>query len=1274
MAVELTAYVFGDVALTTKLLSQVAMIFDGGAFVGAAKVAVLAGVIGGLFSSLSQRGQVNIMTFIWPFIILMLGVMPRVSVVMEDPSGGLSRVNKVPIIVAGPFSIITQVGRGLTDMVETSMAGTSGDVSISMQNGTIVGLRAPLAIEEVLTNEAAGGAALRLPNGLNLMTDTKKYVADCLAPALQKGTLSGEKVYNQPISLWGRTTYPFPVVGTDGVARTCATYYTAIFDQLGTSAFTKSLRSALNVRYGRYKDDTTTGARYDQALQRLVSDPQAFYRAVVLSAALGKTAADYTVAGSGGSQEAALQDALKQRREGSRGKAAMMFETIHQMVGFIEAWSFCIMPLMVLVMLLGPGGTRLGAKYFWLLIWVQLWFPTILIVLGYLDAQSINLATKSVGTIAGANAFLEAMLKLQDVGYMYLSMATMMSMFLIYGASAVFGTALQGMMDGGAAYDAKKNAPDTLSRGPETVFKPSYEYANTSGYIGTDAARTFGNVTFSYDRTRTQGTTVQDLATFARSGSRSVADATSVTNTAGTGSAIRDTSGNADTTTVRHGTGEELSAGGQVAAGATLGDNFGNQHTTSATATSAKQTSAGVNVGASIGAQAGPNTALGGASVGGSAGVSGGLQYNTTETEGESNQNTRGSTETGDVKQTSDLTFGKKASASRDESVQDTHTTDKTIQSSSQTNGSQGKTATSTQQESASNSQSEAKTSGSMVTRAARVGGIDGMAWANNIARSSEGMSELKQMVTQAGIMQDVEQFMSANQDKLDATFRDDEAKYAFAAQWVMQNGGISGRTDGQLDALNALGDYFIDKYSFGLMNVRGAAAGGVDQHGLVPGEGDVLDGFAGTTADFHRHLKAIHGRIDLSDPGADVSDQLDQAMYEMHQQFGGDNKAAIDSLFSKARSSLESREDFHDAEPAQGFFGKISDQGLWTALSTIGSSKEGYQSSVLARAYNDDLAEGGTAEDMLERRLDSFGASGQANAEGPAARYMAATQLYIGAQGAGDDVKADEFASMMRSMERQNPALEGWVGEQIRGFAADGAMRPDGGVADRIVAAQAAFDFGARKDEIERRLGIEINDSMTSGEIESLGADRGAGGGAGQATSGVLTPGMDSLLRFISAEEAPKGYNQVFSGSKLDLPKPLTSMTIGEVVEWQAANRAAGAESGAAGRYQFMPDTLLETADRLGMGRDTVFSPETQDRLAADLLDQAGYNQFVSGAIPVETFANRVAGRWAALPMLSGDNEGLSAHHGVGSNRATTSSAEFRAAVEGARAMDMAA
>lgn len=1263
---DLTAYVFGDVALVTKLLSQVAMIFGDDSFATAMKVAVLAGVVSGLFGSLANRGQPNLMTFIWPFIVLALGVMPRVQLVLEDPAGGLSRVDKVPIIVAAPFSIITHVGRGITDLVEVNMG--SPDLSISMDNGTIVGLRAPLAIEEVLTNEAASGAVLKLPNGLSLMSDTKKYVADCLAPALQKGGLSEEEIYNKPIPLWGATNYPFPILGSDGIARTCAEYYTAIFDQLETDEFKRSLRAAINTRFGRYKDDTTTGTRYEQALSRLVADPASFYRALVLSNALGKTAADYTVAGSGGSQEAALQDALRQRREASRGKAAMTFETIHQMVGFIEAWSFCIMPLMVLVMLLGPAGTRLGVKYFWLLVWVQLWFPTILIVLGYLDAQSLNLATKSVGTIAGANAFLESMLKLQDVGYMYLSMATMLSMFLIYGASAVFGTALQSSMDGGKAFDPKKNEPDTLTRGPETLFRPSYEYANTSGYIGTDAARTFGNVTFSLDRTRTEGTSLQDLATFARTGTRAVANTTSVNSNFSEGTNTSLTFGTDRSTTVRHGQSSEMSTGSQLSYGNAMADTAGNRSIDAKSASTAMTGSLGVNGTIQGSAKAGD---IGPFGVGGTVGVTGGAGWQIGRLSTETNETQRGTNEQGDVKQTQDFSEGSKAAASIDHGARSGVSDQRIMSEQDGTSGSQGQSASRTAQESASDTQTEASTSGSMVTRATHVGGIDGMAWANQIARSREGMSELKQMVHHAGIIPDVEQFMSGNRDRLDATFKDEEAKYAFSAQWVMQNGGSGGRSVEQRDALNALGDYFIDKYSFGLLDVAGPN-GSLNQHGLVPEAGQVLAGFAGTTEDFHKKLLNIHDRMDLSHAGADVSDELDKAMFEMRQQFGGDNKAVIDSIFSTMRSALESREDFHDAEEAQGFFGKITEQGLWTALSTAGSSEEEYQNSILARTYADDKDAGGTAADLLERRVDSFGASGQINADGPAARYMAATQLYIGAQGAGDESMAGDFKDIMRQMERDNPALEGWVGEQIRGFAADGAMRPEGGVADRLVAAQAAFDFGARQAEVEQRLGIEINDSMTAEEIKDLGTSQGAGAQA-MPTSGVLTPGKDIVLSFIGGEEAPRGYDQIYDGSVVPLPKALTSMTLGEILDWQDQNRAAGAASGAVGRYQFMGPTMMEMAARVGMDENTVFSPETQDILAGELLDLAGYSSFINGTMSTEAFANNVAGRWAALPLVSGAGAGDSAYVGVAGNKATTSVGEYLSSLQTAKAVELA-
>lgn len=1263
--VNLTAYVFGDVALVTKLLSQVAMIFGDGSFNTAMKVAILAGVVAGLLGALANRGQPNVMTFVWPFIVLLLGVTPRVNLVLEDPSGGLSKVDGVPIIVAAPFSIITHVGRGITDLVETTMG--PADVSISMDNGTIVGLRAPLAIEEILTNEAASGAVLRLPNGLSLMNDTKRYVADCLAPALQKGGLTEEQVYNQSINLWGATSYPYPIVGSDGIARTCAEYYSAIFDQLDTEDFKKSLRSALNTRFGRYKDDTTTGTRYEQALGRLITDPAAFYRAVALSSALGKTAADYTVAGSGGSQEAALQDALRQRREASRGKAAMTFETIHQMVGFIEAWSFCIMPLMVLVMLLGPGGTRLGVKYFWLLVWVQLWFPTILIVLGYLDAQSLNLATKSVGTIAGANAFLESMLKLQDVGYMYLSMATMLSMFLIYGASAVFGTALQSSMDGGRAYDPKKNEPDTLSRGPETFFKPSFEYAATSGYIGTDAARTFGNVTFSLDRTRSEGTTLQDLASFARTGTRAVAGTTSVTSTVSEGTNTGLTFGTDRSTTVRHGQSTEMTTGTQLSYGSALADTAGNTTRESNATTSTQTGSVGLNAAAQVSGGIGETR---GAGVTGNVGVSGGFGWNIGRTATTVDEDHRGTSEQGDVKQTRDFAEGSKAAASIDHGASTSVNDLRTMSEQQGTSGSQGRTASETDQESATDSQTQTTTNGSMVTRATHVGGIDGMAWANQIGRSREGMTELKQMVHQAGIIPDVEQFMSANRDKLDATFKDEDAKYAFSAQWVMQNGGTGGRSAEQLDALNALGDYFIDKYSFGLLNLS-APGGGIDQHGLVPGAAQVQAGFADVTGDYHDKISLIQTRMDLSQAGADVGGELDLAISEMRLQFGGDNKPALDAIFSTARSALESREDFHDAEEAQGFFGKISDQGLWTALSTAGSSKEEYQNSILAKSYEADRDEGGTAEDLVERRVDSFGASGQINAEGPAARYMAATQLYIGAQGAGDSAMAADLKNIMGQMERDNPALEGWVGEQIRGFAADGAMRPDGGIADRLVAAQAAFDFGARQAEMERRLGIEINDSMTEGEIEALGTAQGGSSGA-MPTSGALSGGEAVVLSFIGGEEAPRGYDQVYDGSVVPLPRPLTQMTLGEIIDWQNQNRAAGAASGAVGRYQFMGPTMMETAALVGMDENTVFDPRTQDILAAKLLDMAGYDEFINGTMSTATFANNVAGRWAALPLVSGENAGKSAHDGIAGNKATTTVAEYLSTLETARALEV--
>ncbi|GCE65702.1 hypothetical protein OMCYN_01648 [cyanobiont of Ornithocercus magnificus] len=75
----------------------------------------------------------------------------------------------------------------------------------------------------------------------------------------------------------------------------------------------------------------------------------------------------------------------------------------------------------------------------------------------------------------------------------------------------------------------------------------------------------------------------------------------------------------------------------------------------------------------------------------------------------------------------------------------------------------------------------------------------------------------------------------------------------------------------------------------------------------------------------------------------------------------------------------------------------------------------------------------------------------------------------------------------------------------------------------------------------------------------------------------------------------ADNGYTAYGSGNSAagDLDKPITSMTIGEVIERQKS------ELWAVGRYQFIPTTLLETLPYTGLSADDLFDERAQDIFA---------------------------------------------------------------------------
>ena len=159
---------------------------------------------------------------------------------------------------------------------------------------------------------------------------------------------------------------------------------------------------------------------------------------------------------------------------------------------------------------------------------------------------------------------------------------------------------------------------------------------------------------------------------------------------------------------------------------------------------------------------------------------------------------------------------------------------------------------------------------------------------------------------------------------------------------------------------------------------------------------------------------------------------------------------------------------------------------------------------------------------------------------------------------------------------------------------------------------------------------------------------------------------GAKRLLSFISQYEAPNGYVDYFRGVKFPPPRPLTEMTINQVLDWQKAANPPGLGTAAAGRYQIIEPTLKGLVRNLGLTGDELFNEEMQDRMAFSLLEGRGWGKFIRGSITAEQFADNVAKEWAALPLTTGPRRGLTAY--PPNNRALCSVEEYLEAIWQAR------
>jgi hypothetical protein len=146
-------------------------------------------------------------------------------------------------------------------------------------------------------------------------------------------------------------------------------------------------------------------------------------------------------------------------------------------------------------------------------------------------------------------------------------------------------------------------------------------------------------------------------------------------------------------------------------------------------------------------------------------------------------------------------------------------------------------------------------------------------------------------------------------------------------------------------------------------------------------------------------------------------------------------------------------------------------------------------------------------------------------------------------------------------------------------------------------------------------------------------GSASGGGGGATPPPGGppggspeITTTGGKGVLDLIASVEAgPEGYDS-FNQSAGKTSGKATEKTIG----WLAKNA-----QGAIGRYQHMPEYILNRAKAVGYDENTLFTPEVQDAITIkQLKTEHRLDDFLSGKMSSEDFLTRISPTWRGLPQ----------------------------------------
>lgn len=561
-------YTISNAVIVSDYLLNVAALTSTPDFAMFVRTVSLLGLLLAYAQAVVNMNYSSVMGYVVSIMLINLTLINgRVNLDIESKrDGSVATVTGVPVGIGVPASLITTLGLNLSELFELGFAPVSGSTFgatgnfISGTDDPFFHVRSVSALGRLFSDSNNLKAVKDIDPNFRIYSNMVRYVAQCVHVKAMKSMDTANAISRQDI--WSQDIFTvlepgiaatIPIVlfenpPVEPGERTCAQAWTLINQRL---PFTGVGGIVATIPLTAWRDAVQSDAQYFIGCLTSDDTPAAGVPAptdtgcfgnimdnVNLSGASGGmtgpqyvTAAMWRIAVEEGLRSSALEygeaahasamdTAIRQRAAQWRGESGIFLRSIATFAGFIEAFSFSIGPLMLLVFVLGPAGVRIGVKYLWLLVWLQLWFPMLSIV-NFMMYTLVAYGNPLLGntlelSLNSLELYEEHIINVSSTVDYSITMITALATMLVYGASAIVSNTVSQRMQGQDHYDESVAARAAIGSSPLRSWSPEAT-VDRSGITRNSAVATSLGAEFarSVGATSTDGSVTGNLTSTA---------------------------------------------------------------------------------------------------------------------------------------------------------------------------------------------------------------------------------------------------------------------------------------------------------------------------------------------------------------------------------------------------------------------------------------------------------------------------------------------------------------------------------------------------------------------------------------------------------------------------------------------------------------------------------------------------------------------------------------------------------------------------------------